>query len=42
MKLAGLGGGGYHDYNAWEGAFLGGCIFSGRHAGRHAAANIGD
>lgn len=39
-EVAGFGGGGYHGYNALEGTFLGGCIFSGRHAGRHAAANI--
>lgn len=36
-EAAGFGGGGYHGYNALEGTFLGGCIFSGRHAGRHAA-----
>jgi hypothetical protein len=39
-EVAGFGGGGYHGYNALEGTFLGGCIFSGRHAGRHAAAHI--
>ncbi len=27
---------GYHGYNALEGTFLGGCLFSGRAAGRHA------
>lgn len=36
-EAAGFGGGGYHGYNALEGTFLGGCIFSGRIAGRHAA-----
>ncbi|MEQ9246478.1 MAG: FAD-binding dehydrogenase [Nitratireductor sp.] len=36
-EVAGFGGGGYHGYNALEGSFLGGCIFSGRNAGRHAA-----
>jgi len=36
-EVAGFGGGGYHGYNALEGTFLGGCIFSGRQAGRHAA-----
>ncbi|MDH4987638.1 FAD-binding dehydrogenase [Aminobacter anthyllidis] len=36
-EIAGFGGGGYHGYNALEGTFLGGCIFSGRNAGRHAA-----
>ena len=33
-EIAGFGGGGYHGYNALEGTFLGGCIFSGRNAGR--------
>jgi uncharacterized protein len=37
-EVAGFGGGGVHGYNALEGTFLGGCIFSGRAAGRHAAA----
>ena len=36
-EVAGFGGGGFHGYNALEGTFLGGCIFSGRNAGRHAA-----
>jgi predicted oxidoreductase len=36
-EVAGFGGGGYHGYNALEGTFLGGCIFSGRAAGRGAA-----
>lgn len=36
-EVAGGGGGGYHGYNALEGTFLGGCIFMGRNAGRHAA-----
>jgi len=35
-EVAGFGGGGYHGYNALEGSFLGGCIFSGRQAGRYA------
>lgn len=39
-EVAGFGGGGYHGYNALEGTFLGGCIFSGRCAGRHAASVI--
>ena len=39
-EVAGFGGGGYHGYNALEGTFLGGCIFSGRNAGRHAAAQL--
>ncbi|WP_422370616.1 FAD-binding dehydrogenase [Hoeflea sp.] len=33
-EVSGFGGGGYHGYNALEGSFLGGCIFSGRQAGR--------
>jgi hypothetical protein len=33
-EVAGFGGGGVHGYNALEGTFLGGCIFSGRVAGR--------
>ncbi|KZB85983.1 FAD-binding dehydrogenase [Amycolatopsis regifaucium] len=33
-EAAGFGGGGMHGYHALEGAFLGGCIFSGRVAGR--------
>ncbi|WP_159586186.1 FAD-binding dehydrogenase [Chelativorans xinjiangense] len=36
-EASGFGGGGYHGYNALEGTFLGGCLFSGRNAGRHAA-----
>jgi uncharacterized protein len=37
-EAAGFGGGGAHGYRALEGTFLGGCIFSGRTAGRAAAA----
>ena len=33
-EVAGFGGGGYHGYNALEGTFLGGCIFSGQVAGQ--------
>jgi uncharacterized protein len=40
-EVAGFGGGGVHGYSALEGTFLGGCIFSGRAAGRAAAANVG-
>ena len=36
-EVAGFGGGGVHGYNALEGTFLGGCIFSGRTAGRAVA-----
>ncbi|MCR5857040.1 FAD-binding dehydrogenase [Mesorhizobium sp. J428] len=39
-EVSGFGGGGYHGYNALEGTFLGGCIFSGRNAGRHAARSV--
>ncbi|UWR21677.1 FAD-binding dehydrogenase [Sulfitobacter sp. S190] len=35
-EVAGFGGGGYHGYNALEGTFLGGCLFSGRIAGQNA------
>ncbi|MBA3359523.1 MAG: FAD-binding dehydrogenase [Thermoleophilaceae bacterium] len=35
-EVAGFGGGGLHGYRALEGTFLGGCIFSGRTAGRAA------
>lgn len=37
-EVAGFGGGGVHGYNALEGTFLGGCIFSGRAAGRAVAS----
>ncbi|MCM2427988.1 FAD-binding dehydrogenase [Streptomyces sp. RKAG337] len=37
-EAAGFGGGGMHGYRSLEGTFLGGCIFSGRTAGRAAAA----
>lgn len=36
-EAAGFGGGGMHGYRALEGTFLGGCLFSGRTAGRTAA-----
>ncbi|WEG10293.1 FAD-binding dehydrogenase [Microbacterium horticulturae] len=39
-EAAGFGGGGVHGYRALEGTFLGGCLFSGRVAGRAAAAAI--
>ncbi|RUX91401.1 MULTISPECIES: FAD-binding dehydrogenase [unclassified Mesorhizobium] len=39
-EAAGFGGGGVHGYAALEGTFLGGCIFSGRSAGRAAAASV--
>jgi len=37
-EAAGFGGGGLHGYRSLEGTFLGGCIFSGRTAGRALAA----
>ncbi len=39
-EVAGFGGGGMHGYRALEGTFLGGCLFSGRAAGRGAAGAI--
>ncbi|MFH9422269.1 FAD-binding dehydrogenase [Streptomyces sp. NPDC017529] len=40
-EAAGFGGGGVHGYRSLEGTFLGGCIFSGRAAGRAAARAVG-
>jgi hypothetical protein len=37
-EAAGFGGGGMHGYRSLEGTFLGGCLFSGRIAGRALAA----
>ncbi|RKT57370.1 FAD-binding dehydrogenase [Saccharothrix australiensis] len=39
-EAAGFGGGGLHGYRALEGTFLGGCLFSGRVAGRAAAQAV--
>lgn len=39
-EVAGFGGGGVHGYRALEGTFLGGCLFSGRTAGRSAAKDV--
>lgn len=36
-EVAGFGGGGVHGYRSLEGTFLGGCLFSGRAAGRAVA-----
>jgi predicted oxidoreductase len=36
-EASGFGGGGMHGYRALEGTFLGGCLFSGRQAGRAAS-----
>jgi len=38
-EAAGFGGGGLHGYRSLEGTFLGGCLFSGRTAGRQAASD---
>jgi predicted oxidoreductase len=40
-EAAGFGGGGMHGYNSLEGTFVGGCLFSGRTAGRALAAEAG-
>ncbi|MFH8728450.1 FAD-binding dehydrogenase [Streptomyces termitum] len=39
-EAAGFGGGGVHGYRSLEGTFLGGCVFSGRAAGRAAAKAV--
>lgn len=39
-EVAGFGGGGMHGYRALEGTFLGGCLFSGRIAGRAVAGSV--
>jgi len=39
-EVSGFGGGGMHGYNSLEGTFLGGCLFSGRQAGRAAATAL--
>jgi len=39
-EVNGFGGGGMMGYNALEGTFLGGCLFSGRVAGRAAARTV--
>ena len=40
-EVAGFGGGGVHGYRSLEGTFLGGCLFSGRQAGRAIAEQLG-
>jgi predicted oxidoreductase len=40
-EASGFGGGGVHGYRSLEGTFLGGCLFSGRTAGRAAARALG-
>ena len=39
-EVAGFGGGGVHGYRSLEGTFLGGCLFSGRQAGRAIAREV--
>ncbi len=39
-EASGFGGGGMHGYRSLEGTFLGGCLFSGRNAGRAAAGAV--
>ncbi|MGH1523037.1 FAD-binding dehydrogenase [Leifsonia sp. L25] len=39
-EASGFGGGGVHGYRALEGTFLGGCLFSGRQAGRAVARAV--
>jgi predicted oxidoreductase len=39
-EVAGFGGGGVHGYRSLEGTFLGGCLFSGRAAGRAIAESL--
>jgi predicted oxidoreductase len=39
-EVAGFGGGGMHGYNSLEGTFVGGCMFSGRTAGRALARDL--
>ncbi|KJC63374.1 FAD-binding dehydrogenase [Agreia bicolorata] len=39
-EASGFGGGGMHGYRSLEGTFLGGCLFSGRAAGRAVAAQL--
>ncbi|MCB1280017.1 MAG: FAD-binding dehydrogenase, partial [Salinibacterium sp.] len=40
-EASGFGGGGVHGYRSLEGTFLGGCLFSGRQAGRAIARDLG-
>ncbi|WP_313813056.1 FAD-binding dehydrogenase [Glutamicibacter sp.] len=41
-EASGFGGGGMHGYNALEGTFLGGCLFSGRETGRGIVSDLND
>lgn len=38
-EVSGFGGGGIHGYRSLEGTFVGGCLFTGRQAGRALAKN---
>jgi predicted oxidoreductase len=40
-EVSGFGGGGMHGYRALEGTFLGGCLFTGRVAGRAIVKELG-
>ncbi|MFD1408072.1 FAD-binding dehydrogenase [Kroppenstedtia eburnea] len=40
-EVSGFGGGGVHGYRSLEGTFLGGCLFTGRVAGRAIAEELG-
>lgn len=39
-EVSGFGGGGVHGHRALEGTFVGGCLFTGRTAGRNVAAEV--
>jgi predicted oxidoreductase len=39
-EVSGFGGGGIHGYRSLEGTFVGGCLFTGRTAGRAAAQAV--
>ncbi|MDQ0157318.1 FAD-binding dehydrogenase [Robertmurraya andreesenii] len=40
-EVSGFGGGGIHGYRSLEGTFVGGCLFTGRQAGRAMAKELG-
>lgn len=40
-EVSGFGGGGIHGYRSLEGTFVGGCLFTGRQAGRAIAEELG-
>lgn len=39
-EITGFGGGAVHGYRSLEGRFLGGCLFTGRQAGRDLAREV--